>query len=67
MHAALDLVQRIDVPTESIVLMVTHGHFIREMLNLMLDLRHIRRFPHNNCGMTMVSFDSVWTLEFCNR
>lgn len=49
------------------VLMVTHGFVILELLNLMLDTRKIVRFAHDNCGMTLLTFDGAWTMEFCNR
>ena len=49
------------------VLMVTHGHFIRELLNLILDTRRRVRFSQVNCGMTSLTFDGSWQVQFCNR
>ena len=49
------------------ILMVTHGLFIRELLNLLFDTRSPIRFPHDNCGMTSVSYNGAWTMDFCNR
>jgi broad specificity phosphatase PhoE len=47
--------------------MVTHGHFIRELINLLLHTRNIVRFPHGNCAITLLSFDGAWMMDFCNR
>jgi len=49
------------------VLMVSHGFFIQELLNLLLGTRTLVMFPHDNCGMTSLAFDGVWHLQFCNR
>ncbi|MDF3131023.1 histidine phosphatase family protein [Kiritimatiellaeota bacterium B1221] len=48
-------------------LMLTHGHFLRELINGLLDTRSIVSFAHDNCGMTLFSFDGVWNMDFCNR
>lgn len=65
-----DTVERIEksfCQTEKTILMVSHGFFIREMLNLMLKLPEFEEFHHDNCGMTLLSFDKKWVMEFCNR
>ena len=49
------------------VLLLTHGHFIRECLNLVLSTRRRTRFPHANCAMTSVVLGRPGSLEFCNR
>lgn len=64
---AMDRLQRMAELEDTSALMVTHGHFIRELINLALDTRNTVRFPHDNCGMTLLSFDRTWVMEFCNR
>ncbi len=49
------------------VLMLTHGHFLRELLNCLLDTNKVISFAHENCGMTSLTFDGVWNMDFCNR
>jgi len=49
------------------LLMVTHGHFIRELLNLLLDTPELAGFPHKNCGMTSLILESSWKLESLNK
>ena len=63
---ALNLLENLGQGQDASILMVTHGHFIRELLNLMLDTDAIRDFPHDNCGTTGLRFDGRWTLDFCN-
>lgn len=66
-HVTMDRIQKMDDSPNSTILMVTHGHFIRELINLMLDTRNSIRFSHGNCGMTLLSFNGTWAMEFCNR
>lgn len=49
------------------ILVVTHGHMIRELLNYLLALPEKTRFPHNNCGLSLVSLGEVNTVGFLNR
>ena len=49
------------------VLVVTHGHMIRELLNSLLALPAKTRFPHDNCGLSLVSVGEVNTVGFLNR
>jgi broad specificity phosphatase PhoE len=49
------------------ILMVTHGYFIRESLNLILNTQEIEAFDHGNCGLTSLTFSEAWTMDFCNR
>lgn len=49
------------------VLVVTHGHMIRELLNIFLALPAKTRFPHDNCGLSLVSVGEVNTVAFINR
>lgn len=53
--------------TSSKVLVVTHGHMIRELLNSLLALPDKTRFPHDNCGLSHVSVGEVNTVGFLNR
>ena len=48
------------------LLMVTHGHFIRELLNLLLDTSELTSFPHENCGMTSLTHEEAWRLDSLN-
>lgn len=66
-HATADRLKDMARESNDFVLMVTHGHFIREIVNRMLHIHMPARFPHDNCGMTLMSFDGAWTMEFCNR
>lgn len=66
-HATLCLLHALADQADGLFLMVTHGHFIRELLNLMLGTRTPVRFPQVNCGLTLMSFDGAWSMEFCNR
>lgn len=49
------------------VLVVTHGHMIRELLNSILDLPVKTRFPHENCGLSHISAGEISTVKFINR
>mgnify|MGYP005851698219 CR=1 FL=1 len=51
----------------STILVVTHGHMIRELLNSFLALPVKTRFPHDNCGLSLVSVGKVNTVGFLNR
>lgn len=49
------------------VLVVTHGHMLRELLNSILVLPNKTRFPHDNCGLTHVSMGDVNMIKCINR
>lgn len=49
------------------ILVVTHGHMIRELLNSLLALPEKTRFPHENCGLSLISVGKVNTVSFLNR
>lgn len=66
-HTALGFLQKMADESIENVLMVTHGHVIREILNLMLGTSRPVQFTQVNCGMTLMFFDGVWNMEFCNR
>ena len=66
-HDALERLEQMAVLSHQTVLMVTHGHFIRELLNLMLETEAIAEFHHDNVGMTLLSRDAAWSMEYCNR
>jgi broad specificity phosphatase PhoE len=65
-HLAQKRLERLSA-TYDTVLMVAHGHLIREMLNMMLQISPIQMFPHDNCGMTSISYSGRWKLDFVNR
>jgi len=49
------------------LLMVTHGHFIRELLNLLLETPELAEFPHDNTGMTSLTLEDGWILDSLNK
>lgn len=49
------------------ILVVTHGHMIRELLNSVLLLPKKTRFPHDNCGLSHISVGQANTVRFLNR
>lgn len=55
-----------DAGTQS-VLMVSHGQFLRELINVMLNTRYPILFSLANCGMTLLSFKGTWNMQFSNR
>ncbi|MDP6631473.1 MAG: histidine phosphatase family protein [Kiritimatiellia bacterium] len=66
-HRALERIEDAATRIKGTVLMVTHGHFIRELLNLMHSPPQLMDYPHDNCGITLVHLSDRWTTEFCNR
>ena len=49
------------------VVVVTHGHFIREFLNLLLDAQQYVRWPIDNCGETLIEVSSDVFVHHVNR
>lgn len=50
------------------VLLVSHAHFIREFLNEVLGQEETQRYPQDNAGVSLLSFDGEsWSLEYDNR
>jgi broad specificity phosphatase PhoE len=66
-HDALQMIEQMANQADISILMVTHGHFIRELLNLMLETRETIRFKHDNTGMTAMTFTDRWAMDFSNR
>ena len=66
-HQAVGLIREVAADPDRSLLMVTHGHFIRELLNVILETRRIVRFGQDNCGMTLLTFNGTWQMNFCNR
>lgn len=60
-------VELIHAQSAAKVLVVTHGHMIRELLNGLLRLPTKTRFPHGNCGLSHVSLEEATTVGFVNR
>lgn len=63
-HKAFERIQKMAAESDESILMVTHGHFIREFLNILLDTRNIVDFHKDNCGMSLFTFDGKWTMQF---
>ena len=66
-HDALERLESEKGATDRRILLVAHGHFIRELLTLMLCPAEPQAYHHDNCGMTTVMYRSGWTLASCNR
>jgi broad specificity phosphatase PhoE len=66
-HRALERLEQMAARSDQTVLMVTHGHFIREILNLMLKTQTIAEFHHDNVGLTLMYREAGWSMDFCNR
>jgi len=66
-YITMGRIQEMTAEPDRSILMVTHGHFIRELLNLILDTRKRVRFGQDNCGMTSLTFNGTWQMNFCNR
>ena len=57
----------IDTQPHSRLLVVTHGHMLRELLNSILALPRKTRFPHDNCGLSHVTVGNVNMVNYINR
>ena len=49
------------------VLVVSHGHLIRELLNIFLKTPNKIRFPHDNCGLSYVTLVEPTIVHYANR
>jgi len=50
------------------VLIVSHGHMIRELINLYVGNADQRiRFPHENVGLTSITLGDICSLNYVNR
>jgi len=49
------------------VLVVSHGHMIRELLNIFIQTENKIRYPHDNCALTHISFGKNLTIRYINR
>jgi broad specificity phosphatase PhoE len=61
---SLDLIQQQDAKR---VLVVSHGHAIREMINQLLELPKRVRFPHGNCHATSITLSVTKMVNYINR
>ncbi|EDM27300.1 phosphoglycerate mutase [Lentisphaera araneosa HTCC2155] len=53
--------------TDKIVICITHGHFIREALNLFLGASNYTRFPVGNCSDTLIELGEHQFIHYVNR
>lgn len=51
----------------STVICITHGHFIREILNMIMATTNYTRFPVGNCSDTLVEFGETQLIHYVNR
>ena len=65
-HDALERIEKTFGNSKQTIVLAAHGFFLREMMNAMLKLTEHVPFDHNNCGMTLMTFDKQWKMEFCN-
>ncbi|MCB1615593.1 MAG: histidine phosphatase family protein [Pseudomonadales bacterium] len=49
------------------ILVVTHGHFIREFLNMLVDSHSYLRWPIGNCAETALDVDEDIKVLYVNR
>ena len=66
-YLTLDRLRQLDVRPDANLLMICHANFMRELLNAILEIEQPVRFSHGNCGMTLLTFETQWIVEYCNR
>jgi broad specificity phosphatase PhoE len=66
-YDALERLEEMAKESNEFVLMVTHGHMIRELINRMFGTQEILPYPHDNCGMTLLEYKDAWLMHCCNR
>lgn len=52
---AIEASQMLRNQRNSNILVVSHGHMIRELINIFIQSSIKVRFPHDNCGLTHIS------------
>jgi broad specificity phosphatase PhoE len=52
---------------DATVVCITHGHFIREALNMFLGASNYTRFPVGNCSDTLLEFGEFQFIHYINR
>ena len=53
--------------TDTTVICMTHGHFIRETLNIFLNAANYTRFPIGNCSDTLIEFGKDQIIHYVNK
>ncbi|MBN1968588.1 MAG: histidine phosphatase family protein [Candidatus Delongbacteria bacterium] len=46
---------------------ITHGHFIREFLNMILESKNYARYPVENCSDTKIEFADNLIIHYVNK
>ena len=64
---AIDSIEHIKNFKNQKILVVSHGHMIREMLNIILSCSTKVRFPHENCGLTSITIESNPKIHYINK
>jgi broad specificity phosphatase PhoE len=54
-------------PVATDIVIVTHGHFIREFMNYFINAGKFLRFPVKNCSETKIEIGEVDTIHYVNR
>ncbi len=52
--------------TPMTILVVSHGHFLRELINSLFATPQIIFFHHDNCGMSSIIREDDWAVEYLN-
>lgn len=63
--AVLSMARALDA--DATILCITHGHFIRETLNIFLNAANYTRFPIGNCSDTLIEFGKDPIIHYVNR
>jgi broad specificity phosphatase PhoE len=66
-HETRDRFLRLGANGDAVALAVTHGNFLRELLNLFLGCRPPARFPHDNTGLTRLEIGNRLRVRYVNR
>ncbi len=48
------------------ILMVSHGHFLRELMNSLFANPEIIFYRHENCGMSSIIGQDTWAVDYLN-
>ena len=52
---------------EGEILIVSHAHFIRELMYYLLSITNCNSIHHDNCGQTLLTYNKGWSLRYSNR
>ena len=64
---AIEVAEMLSCFAQENVLVVSHGHMIRELLNIFQSTRKKTRYPHDNCGLSCIELSSTPVVKFLNH